>query len=210
MSDYCVEFTMPYARRYKDVYQLRISLDHTDPEVWRRIQVPGSYTFYDLHVAIQDAMGWLDYHLFEFNEKQAGFRANYRIVSVFDEPEEMSFDVGWDYATEVPIKKLFKAEQDTVLYRYDFGDNWEHSVTLEKILPREKGIKYPICVDGALAGPPEDCGSIPGYYKCVAAVKDKNNEMLQRWVGDWKPESFSPKDVKFETPLKRMEIALDE
>ena len=50
----------------KLVHQFLIVLSHTEPLVWRRIQVPESYTFWDLHVAIQDAMGWEDRHLHEF------------------------------------------------------------------------------------------------------------------------------------------------
>jgi hypothetical protein len=55
---------------------------------------------------------------------------------------------------------------DKAIYRYDYGDNWEMSITLEKILPKTKNTKYPLCIGGKLAAPPEDCGSIPGYYRC--------------------------------------------
>ncbi len=209
MSNEYVEFTMPHPRRYNNIYQLHISLKDTDPPVWRRIQVPASYTFYDLHVAVQDAMGWLDYHLFEFTEGEIGRKADYRIVSIFDEPGEMPPEIKYEYATEVPMKKLLKKEGDGVLYCYDFGDGWEHTVTLEKILPREENIAYPICLDGALAGPPEDCGSISGYYDCIAAVKNQDNKELLRWLGDWNPESFDPKAVAFELPWKRMKKALE-
>ncbi|MBI4846551.1 MAG: plasmid pRiA4b ORF-3 family protein [Candidatus Omnitrophica bacterium] len=208
MKDEYMEFTTPRPRLYKRVYQLHISLSRTQPLVWRRVQVPESYTFYDLHVAIQDAMGWQDYHLFEFTKGESGSRPDYRIVSVFDEPENMPSDIKYAYATEVPIKKLLKKERDSVLYIYDFGDGWEHIVTLEKILPRDEDIVYPVCIDGVLACPPEDCGSIPGYYDCIKAVKNRKNKELLRWLGDWRPETFDTKAVKFEPPWKRLKKAL--
>lgn len=64
--------TLPVRRPFKNVYQFKITLVETNPPVWRRIQVPESFSFYDLHVAIQDAMGWLDYHLHMFEIEGAG------------------------------------------------------------------------------------------------------------------------------------------
>ena len=58
------------------------------------------------------------------------------------------------------IADYFSMENRTADYVYDFGDNWEHKIQLEKILPREKDIKYPICIKGKRACPPEDCGGI--------------------------------------------------
>ncbi|MBU1044210.1 MAG: plasmid pRiA4b ORF-3 family protein [Candidatus Omnitrophica bacterium] len=200
---------MPRSRKYNKVYQLHIGLSGTEPPVWRRIQVPESYTFYDLHVAVQDAMGWQDYHLFEFSRTQSHHKQDYRIVSVFDEPENTTLDVKYEYATEVSIKKFLTKEKDHVLYIYDFGDGWNHVVTLEKILPREKNVRYPVCLDGALACPPEDCGSIPGYYDCIRAVRSQDNEELLAWLGDWDPEVFDPHQVKFELPGKRLKKAMD-
>ncbi len=210
MGNNYIEFTMPYPRRFKRVYQLHIRLKGIKPSVWRRIQVPENYTFYDLHVAIQDAMGWEDCHLFEFTKGKIKFRPAYRIISIFDESEMIDSDIKWEFATEVSMKKLLKKEQDSILYTYDFGDDWQHLITLEKILPWQNSMKYsPACVDGELACPPEDCGSIPGYYDCIAAVKNQDNEELLRWLGDWQPENFDPKQVKFERPWERAKKALE-
>jgi hypothetical protein len=200
--------TLPKRQPFKNIYQFKITLLETNPPVWRRIQVPESYTFYDFHVAIQDAMGWLDCHLHMFDMKNKNKKNGLiRIDCPFGDPE---FDKE-DYflTTEVPISTFFNTEKETALYTYDFGDNWEHEVLLEKILPRGTKIKYPVCLDGELACPPEDCGSIPGYYRCIEALKTRDDEDLLDWLGDWRPDRFNPKDIIFESPRNRLKMALE-
>jgi len=203
-----ITITFPRKRPFKNVYQFKITVLETDPAVWRRIQVPENYTFYDLHVAIQDSMGWLDYHLHMFDIEDASRpKGKTRIECPFciEDIEEEGFLL----TTEVPLKELFKKSGDRALYTYDFGDNWELDVLLERILPREPKRKYPECLDGQLAGPPEDCGSISGYYDCVKAVKNRDDsEGLLTWVGNWKPDKFNPKKVLFENPRTRLKFAL--
>lgn len=57
-------------------------------------------------------------------------------------------------------------------YVYDYGDDWHHLVKLEGYMYREKGVKYPICVDGERACPPEDCGGPGGYNKVLETLAD--------------------------------------
>jgi hypothetical protein len=84
-------------------------------------------------------------------------------------------------------------------------------VLLERIFKREPNIKYPRCLDGKLACPPEDCGSIPGYYDCIEAIKNRDNsEGLLTWLGRWKPYNFNPKLVKFENPRSRFKETLED
>jgi len=82
-----------------------------------------------------------------------------------------------------------------VIYTYDLGDSWEHSIVLQKCLPAVPSIAYPICTDGQLACPPEDCGGIGGFYDLLDAVRDPTQEQhkeLKDWVGgDYDPEAFS-------------------
>jgi len=207
-DNYEVTLTIPCRRPFKNVFQFRITLLGTNPPVWRRIVVPESYTFYDLHVAIQDAMGWMDYHLhcFEIRDKGLEGEIIVRIVSPAEDPEfEEPMPM---YSTEIPIKKYFQKEKDRMLYIYDFGDGWRHEVFLERIYPKQSGVKYPLCLDGQLACPPEDCGSISGYYNCIRALQEgDNSEGLLDWLGDWAPEDFDPAKVKFESPRKRFEAA---
>jgi len=213
--------TIPRRRPFKNVFQLKCTLLHTKPPVWRRLQVPESYTFYDLHVAIQDAMDWLDYHLHCFRIPGKGtFEDIAHIECPWVEPWEM--DPDWLFTTEVPLTDYLKRFSDRAIYNYDYGDNWEMSITLEKILPKTKNAKYPVCIGGKLAAPPEDCGSIPGYYRCIEAFEagdeleerpdTEENEELREilvWIGDWNPYVFGPKKVYFENPRKRFIMALD-
>lgn len=201
-----LEFTIPKKRPFSNVYQLKITLCDTKPAVWRRILVPESYTFYDLHVAIQNAMGWTDSHLHCFEKRDFGNKRYNRPLLVIDCPysvEEFKRELPTLYVTETPITHILKEEKDNIIYVYDFGDNWEHDVVLEKIYAKESSKKYPICLDGALACPPEDCGSTPGYYQCIQTLKDNKDKELLEWMGDWDPQRFDPKNVVFENPRKR-------
>ena len=215
------KLTVPRRRRFTNVYQFKCILRDTKPPVWRRIQVPESYTFYDFHVAIQDAMDWLDYHLHHFSvshKEQKGVRIH--IECPWWEPWEMDDD--WLVTTEVPIQDYFKKPSDKATYRYDYGDSWEMSINLEKILPKLKNVRYPVCLGGKLAAPPEDCGSIPGYYQCIEAFDaadelekhpdtEEKYELRERlvWLGDWNPYGFDPEKIDFENPRERFIMALD-
>lgn len=115
----------------KNIYQFKITLEGIKPPIWRRIQVPESYSFWDLHVAIQDSMGWEDYHLHEFKilNPKTGIKDNIGLPS--DEGDEETILPGW----KTPISSYFSASNKEADYEYDFGDSWDHKVSLEKILP---------------------------------------------------------------------------
>lgn len=141
----------------KNIYQFKITLEGIKPPIWRRIQVPESYSFWDLHVAIQDSMGWEDYHLHEFNilNPKTGIKDNIGLPSD-DWGDDKTVIPGW----KTPISSYFSALNKKAAYEYDFGDSWDHKVALEKILPFEFGVQYPRCLAGERACPPEDCGGI--------------------------------------------------
>jgi hypothetical protein len=191
------------------IYQFRVILEGTQPMVWRRILVPGTYSFWDLHVAIQDAMGWLDYHLHLFQAKN-------RATGELDQigiPSDDSFDgtqpclPGW----EVAIADYFEGPGDRADYEYDFGDGWRHEVLLEEISDGSSAAQYPICVDGARACPPEDCGGIHGYKELLAILSDPDHEEYpdtQQWVGtSYDPAAFDPANIRFDDPEPRWQKA---
>jgi len=197
-------------RKFDQVCQFKITLKGTRPPVWRRIQVPETYTLWDLHVAIQDVMEWDDYylHLFEMIDPSTAMKVEVGI------PEEVYGEwgetlPGW----KEKIVDWFTMENRKTDYTYDFGDNWEHKIELEKILPREKSVKYPICVKGRRACPPEDCGGIWGYEEFLEAMKDPKHEQhkeMMDWIGGkFDPEHFNPEEVHFDDPDKRLKIALE-
>lgn len=207
-DDHTEYITAPRKIPYKNVLQFKITLMDTAPAIWRKIVVPESYTFYDFHVAIQDAMGWWDYHLHDFRIEDAKEKRGFvRIECPWIEPE--SEEDSWLFTTEVPLKTFIMKTGDIARYHYDYGDGWELEVLLEDIFQKEKDKKYPICVDGDLSGPPEDCGGVHGYYRCIDALTDlDDSEGLLTWLGDWRPDDFDPSKVKFESPRERFNKAM--
>jgi len=188
---------------FKRVYQFRVDLKGVRPPVWRRIQVPESYTFWDLHVAIQDAMGWLDCHFHEFEVYDPSARHEVRIGI----PDEGGLS-GYKAISgrELMIADFFGADNNLAEYTYDFGDDWVHAVVLEKVVPREKGVRYPVCIAGKRACPPEDCGGLYGYEEFLEIIGDPHNEEHEEmldWVGgEFDPEDFNVEDVRFRDPDK--------
>lgn len=196
----------------KQVYEFKITLKDIKPPIWRRIQVPNHYTFWDLHVAIQDAMGWLDCHLHEFRIPDS--RGNTLSFGIPDEEFEDDTRPGW----ESRVSRFLNLERPVFEYVYDFGDNWRHKVELEKVLPVERGKQYPLCIKGKRACPPEDCGGPWGYQNLLEILADSEHEEhadMKSWVtsmkeGPFNPEEFDPADVVFSDPEERFEWAFNE
>lgn len=193
-----------------EVLQFKITLRGIKPPIWRRIQVPSSYTFWDLHVAILNAMGWLGSHLHQFlvADPRTGKEMRFGIPLDDEWDDEYTPLPGWKHG----IKKYFPSEKTTALYEYDFGDSWRHKVTLEKILPAEENKNYPVCIKGARSCPPEDCGGVWGYMEILEALKDFDNEeceSLLEWLGlPFDPEAFDPASVHFDDPQQRWEYSI--
>lgn len=191
-----------------DILQFKVTLKDVKPAVWRRIEVPASYTFWELHVAIQDAMGWLDCHLHLFRVRGAA-RRFVEIGIPDDDPfEDMpAWLAGWT----VQVADYFRRVGARASYEYDFGDGWRHDLRLEAILPRAAKTKYPRCVAGAQRCPPEDCGGPYGYRELLKTISDPDHEeyesMLEWLGGPIDPGSFDPADVRFDNPAKRWKIA---
>ena len=192
------------------IYQFKAALKNVAPPVWRRIQIADTATFWELHVAIQNAMGWEGYHLhcFEFLEKgkRVGIHIGIPDEEIGDWGDE--FFCGW----RVKLSDWFKKEGDKCRYDYDFGDGWEHVVFLEKISPRDKGTKYPRCIAGKRACPPEDCGEPWGYAELLKIIKDSRHlgyKDMMEWLGaPFDPEAFDCNDVYFDNAQKRLKDML--
>ena len=130
-----------------EILQIRISLRGISPEIWRRILVFENSTIYDLHHTIQIAMGWEDFHLNQFLIHGKSF-------GVYHDGG-MSFS---DNPKKVRLSDFRFRLKERFLYQYDFGDNWEHNIRIEKKLPADLKLSYPMCTDGKRRCPPEDCG----------------------------------------------------
>ena len=193
--------------------QFLVVLTRVDPLVWRRIQVPSTYSFWDLHVAIQDAMGWQDSHLHEFNVA-APTGGGIRRIGIPDPDETEDGDV--EEGRTVPIATITEGDWSALhlpmRYAYDFGDGWEHIVTLEAQGLAETRAKYPCCVAGANRCPPEDCGGPEGYAALVEAIASRKpsaeaRELLAWAGGAFDPREFDPAKVRFDDPKKRWKRA---
>lgn len=195
--------------RRRDLLRIQVELTGILPAIWREILAPASYSLWDLHVAIQDSMGWLDYHLHEFRFRDFEQGDALLIGIPSDELWEDLPEVqpGW----EIPVTEYLSQPGQQAEYEYDFGDSWLHAVTLVSIEPRKKGTRYPECVAGKRACPPEDCGGIHGYQELLEALLDPahpEHESMSRWIpDDWGPELFSPDQVRFDNPRRRWEHA---
>lgn len=199
-------------KKFNQVYQFKITLKGIKPPIWRRIQVPKTYTFYDLHVAIQDAMGWYDCHLHEFEiiYPLIDLKVNIGIPN-----EEPIWELTWNKKVlpgwKVKITDCFLTENQSAEYIYDFGNYWRHKITLEKILPKEKNIIYPICIKGKRACPPEDCGGPLVYDDFLESIRNPNDEQHEErleWIGgEFDSEHFDTNEVIFDDPAERFKIA---
>jgi hypothetical protein len=190
----------------RGICRLRIELDGIEPPIWRRIELRYGATFWELHVAIQDAMGWRDCHLHEFHVEDPRSGEPVRIGAggpIFDDEAEAVIP-GWTAA----IAEHLTLERPLLHYEYDFGDSWEHTIVLEALLPEASGQTCPRCLDGARACPPEDCGGISGYQELVEAMRDPahpEHEAMRDWLGGpWDPERFDPAEVRFEDAEERL------
>lgn len=192
-------------KKFENVYQFKITLKNTKPPIWRRIQVPENFSFWDLHVAIQDSMGWYDYHLHEFETINNNYKQVKRIgVPDFDSMESNTL-IDW----KENIKDWFSLNENKAMnYIYDFGDSWNHRIELEKILKKKDNVNYPVCIKGKRACPPEDCGGVWGYENTLEVIKDPKhseyNETIEWLEGDFDPEKFDCNDVVFDDPKERL------
>lgn len=166
------------------VYRFKIVLQDARPAIWRRIETM-DVTLQQLHALIQTAMGWTNSHLHQF--VIAGGR--------YTDPRFMMEDVGAIDYSRLRVRDLV-AKHGAKLrmgYEYDFGDDWRHEVILEKVTEAERGVRYPRCIDGARACPPEDVGGVYGFADFVAAMANpshsEHDDCLE-WHGPFDPTAF--------------------
>ena len=181
---------MAKAKTSGTVYQLKVTLQGIKPPVWRRVQVKDC-SLTKLHDIIQTCMGWDGYHLhaFEIGGEQ------------YSEPDPDGMMDAED-ERKVKLSQVVAQGFKKFSYTYDFGDNWDHIIQVEKTLLAEPGVRYPRCIDGKRACPPEDCGGAWGYGDFLAAIRDPQHEQhaeLLEWVGDeFDPEQFALEAVNEE------------
>lgn len=189
----------------RPVLQFKITLQDIKPAIWRRIQLSDLCNFWDLHVAIQNAMGWTDSHLHLFTLNHSIQEGKHYLGIPIDERDydEYRTRPGWEYKV-----RDYLVINETFNYEYDFGDGWNHEIVYEGECPKQEKLKYPLCLAGARACPPEDVGGIPGYQhflKVITSPQHLEHQSLLDWVGgQFDPNEFDPRQVKFDNPNKRL------
>ena len=163
------------------IYRIKVTLRHVAPSIWRRIEVPADTKLGKLHRILQAVMGWSDSHLHVF-------RAGHTTYGVPDpdSPDDMEIE----NERNVRLDEIAN-ERDAPIYEYDFGDGWEHELKIEKVLIAEPSVRYPACLAGKRACPPEDCGGPPGYERLLEALRDPKHEEHEE-MREWVPEGFDP------------------
>ncbi len=173
-------------KRTSNTYQLKIILKNTSPPIWRRILVPSDIKLDQFSAVLQVAMGWDGGHMHSFDSGgieygDPGFGGD-------------SDDLYLENECKKRLSQLLTNPKDKLTYTYDFGDNWQHTVLLEKIIAVDSAMTHAVCVSGKRACPPDDCGGVWGYQELIEIMADPDHpeyETMKEWLGDdLDPEEF--------------------
>jgi hypothetical protein len=176
---------------FNEIATIRIELNGSDPLIWREVEAPTSITLKTLHNIIQAAMGWFDCHLWEF----AIAKRRYGLPMDEDWGTEPRLNAG-----KVRLRDVLAPRKTTIDYIYDFGDCWEHKLTVGNVRAGDPSLSYPRYVAGERNGPPEDCGGIPGFYDALDAAADPkhpNHADATEWLDGYEPDKIDKLPIKF-------------
>jgi hypothetical protein len=183
------------------IYQLRVTLKNIKRPIWRRIQVRDC-TLDKLHERIQTAMGWTNSHLHHF-----------RINGVlYGDPwllDENFVEMNYRNSRSTMLSEILpkSGQRFPFEYEYDFGDSWWHEVLFEGCLKVKPGQRYPLCLEGERACPPEDCGGTSGYREFLETLADPDDEQFEQFA-NWIGGTFRPEHFDSEKATKRMQRGL--
>lgn len=170
----------------RSIARIKITLEWVEPAVTRRLEVPLDLRLDRLHQTLQAAMGWTDSHLWGFEAGGATFGPPMPDDGFGDKPIN---------ASKVTLQSVLEdTGRKTLHYTYDYGDNWEHVIKVEKIGNADPDVLYPRLVAASGACPPEDVGGAPGYEEFLAALDDPGHDRHEEFV-EWHGEMFDPTAV---------------
>jgi len=175
-----------------NIYQIKMTLEGSKPPIWRRILIEDNIRLDALHRVLNATMGWCDCHLWSFETGWESYG-----------PKDPNWDDDFIDAKKHKLNQLLSEEGQKIQYVYDFGDDWRHLLTLEKILPKEKGQKYPQCIKGKGNCPPEDCGGIWGFAELLKVIKDKKHPEHDDMM-EWLDEEYDPQYFDLEEINQRL------
>jgi hypothetical protein len=180
----------PAAAGGPEIATLRIELTDTEPLIWREVTIPVSITLKTLHDIVQAAMGWTDSHLWIFTFG----RADYGLPSRDDWRDPPLIN-----AKKTVLQDILKPRKTNIQYLYDFGDSWEHALTISSRRASEVGQSYPCYAGGERNAPLDDCGGIPGFYDALhilANPKHPDFEEIKAWFGDYDPAVIDKRAIE--------------
>jgi hypothetical protein len=192
---------LPAKRKKSDrrapIYQIKVGLRGAKPPIWRRLEVPANISLARLHTVIQIAFGWDDSHLHVFETPYGSFG---------------DADPGLGHRSEAPVtlEQVAPAVNSKLRYTYDFGDDWDHDILVEKVLDHNESAAYPRCTGGRRAAPPDDCGGIWGYAELVEALSDPDDQEHQdrlEWLGLDAAAGFDPDRFDAESVTRALSLA---
>ncbi|TXL70083.1 plasmid pRiA4b ORF-3 family protein [Vineibacter terrae] len=175
-----------------DIFCLKVTLDDVEPQVLRRIEVPANIKLDRLHLTLQAALGWTNSHLYEIRARDTGWGLP---------------DSDWpDGPLDARKAKLIDVLEDigtkSLRYLYDFGDGWEHTIKIERMIASEPNVAYPRLTEASGRCPPEDVGGPWGYAEMLEALDNPRHERhaeIREWIGDdFDPRAFDPDSLKAE------------
>ena len=179
------------------ITRLKITLDDVEPAVLRRVEVPFNIKLDRLHLTIQAAMGWTNSHLYEIRAGGVGWSTPYPDADWtgdFLDARKARLD---DVLEDIGAK--------TLKYLYDFGDGWEHKITIDRLLDPEPGVLYPRLIEAKGRCPPEDVGGPWGYGEMLEALEDpgheRHAETLERPGEDFNPNAFDAERLKADVAI---------
>lgn len=197
-------------------YIFKIKLEGSSkPPIWRKVKLNENLTFLDLHLVIQGVFNWDNTHLFRFSPR--GWGSTPCLQQKLDDEdnwyeEPFSKPNTWPYgelydASKIKLKDYYKKLKQKIIYIYDFGDDWKHSIELVEIT--NETILTPICLAGKGAAPIEDCGGIWGYYNMVEALNNKKHpehKDFRDWLDFKKGEKWDLNEFDLEDTQERLRV----
>jgi hypothetical protein len=169
--------------RVQRIYQMKVTLQGSQPPIWRRLLVPSETTLQELHKILKVTIGWTGSHLHQ-----------YRCGSTYYGAPDPEFGMECVCEKSTLLAEVLTRPGSRMVYEYDFGDGWEHDVVLEKVVTPLPDQVYPVAADGKGACPPEDVGGIGGYAHFLEAMHDHAHpdhpEMVDWCGGVFDPDRF--------------------
>ncbi len=177
---------LPPKRKKSDgpapIYQIKVGLRGAKPPIWRRLEISADTSLAALHSVIQAVFDWDSCHMHAFQTPYGEFGV----------PDA---ELGHEPEAPVTLEQVAPAERAKIRYLYDFGDDWDHEILVEKLLERRAEVTYPRCTGGRREAPPEDCGGIWGYQELLDVLADPRHpehEDRLEWLGLDTPEDLDP------------------